>query len=228
MTGLFSGATFPGNSEGKEAGARSTGSCAAVRPACCCARGRQEQGRVGCGRRRAWGASAGTMNYRGRDADENSASHRQRLLRNMATMTFSSRLDGTSPRQSPTSPSCRGSPVRPISATFDGRCTIASPKRLMTPDRSRRTVFPTGTLPGKDNCGMVLPKRIALRQLYVSPPREPQYVNDARRGSIRFAVHDVPSPVNAPKRQEFARCAEARGMGGVFARSHAGCLPYCP
>ena len=75
---------------------------------------------------------------------------------------------------------------------------------------------------------MGLPARIAHRQMYLSPPKEPQYVNDARRGSVRFAVYDTPAPCNAPKRQEFARCAEARGNGGVFARSHAGCLPYNP
>lgn len=174
-------------------------------------------------------SSARAMTYRSSmSPDENSDSHKLRLLRHMTTMSFSPLLDVTSPRRWSMSPSSRGSQVRPVSASFDGRCTIAIPKRLVTPDRSRRTAFPTGALPGKDNSGKILPERIALKQLYLSPPKEPQYVNDSRRGSIRFAFHDVPAPMNAPKRQEFARCAEARGMGGVFARSHAGCLPYCP
>jgi hypothetical protein len=118
--------------------------------------------------------------------------------------------------------------VRPVSATFDGRCTISAPQRLLTPSRSRRTAFPTGSSPGRGENGMSLPERISLKQMYLSPPKEPRYVNDARKGSVQFAVYDTPAPCTAPKRQEFARCAEARGMGGVFARSHAGCLPYCP
>ena len=153
-----------------------------------------------------------------------SSADRQRLLRHMATM--SPRLELRSPR-SPMSPG-RGTTVRPVSATFDGRCTISSPQRLLTPSRSRRIAFPTGIRPGREPQGVGLPARIAHRQMYLSPPKEPQYVNDARRGSVRFAVYDTPAPFNAPKRQEFARCAEARGNGGVFARSHAGCLPYNP
>ena len=73
-----------------------------------------------------------------------------------------------------------------------------------------------------------LPAGITHRQMYLRMTKETQYVNDARRHSVRFAVYDTPAPFNAPKRQEFARCAEARGNGGVFARSHAGCLPYNP
>ena len=154
---------------------------------------------------------------------------RQRLLRQMTTMSASPRYHASIPCRSPAglSPG-RGAPVRPVTASFDGRRTISSPQRLMTSTRSRRTFTPTGTPPGKDFLGMDLSNRLTLKQLYLNPPREPQYVNDARRGSIRFAVLNVPAPAGAPKRQEFARCAEARGMGGVFSRSHAGCLPYRP
>jgi len=173
------------------------------------------------------GASATAMTYRNSGAEPTDAAHRQRLLKHMATLS----LSPASPRLGmsvwPVSPG-RGSPVRPVSAQFDGRCTIASPQRLATPNRSRRIAFPTGTLPGKSNNGVILPERIALRELYMNPPKEPAYVNDSRRGSVRLAVYDTPGPASAPKRQEFARCAEARGLGGVFARSNAGCVPYCP
>lgn len=166
------------------------------------------------------------MTYRGSTAESGSVAHRHRLLRHMATMSPRG-LDATSPL-SPVSPG-RGSPVRPISSSFDGRRTLSSPQRLSTPGRSRRIAFPTGVFtPGKENQGVVLEDRLRIKQIYINPPREPLYVNDARMGSVRFAVMDVAAPCNAPKRQEFARAAEARGMGGVFTRSHAGCLPYCP
>jgi len=164
------------------------------------------------------------MTSRGSAESPGTPAHRHRLLQQMATI--SSRGLASSPLSSPR---LRGSPVRPVSTSFDGRRTLSSPQRLSTPGRSRRIAFPTGVCtPGKENSGIVLEDRLKQRQLYISPPREPRYVNDARKGSVCLAVLDVPSPCNAPKRQEFARAAEARGMGGVFPRSHAGCLPYCP
>lgn len=50
-----------------------------------------------------------------------------------------------------------------------------------------------------------LPAGITHRQMYLRMTKETQYVNDARRDSVRFAVYDIPAPCNVPKRQEFAR-----------------------
>eukprot|EP00288_Rhodomonas_lens_P006658 CAMPEP_0177724000 /NCGR_PEP_ID=MMETSP0484_2-20121128/18500_1 /TAXON_ID=354590 /ORGANISM="Rhodomonas lens, Strain RHODO" /LENGTH=144 /DNA_ID=CAMNT_0019236449 /DNA_START=295 /DNA_END=729 /DNA_ORIENTATION=- len=119
-------------------------------------------------------------------------------------------------------------PVRAVTATFDGRVTIPKPKRLVTPSRSRRSEIGAGGCPsGKDAFGIPLPERLALKELYLSPPRSPAYVNDTK-GNVRLATYQVEAPQTAPKRGEFCRLAVASSKGGVFARNFAGCLPWTP
>ena len=116
-----------------------------------------------------------------------------------------------------------------------------------------------GYPPGKDaSIGLPLRERLVLKELYVSPPKEPNYVNDSTRGKVNIAVCNVEASMTAPKRCEFARLACAKGKGGVifeislshiiahihttvttltkyfqlylqiFPRAFAGCLPWTP
>ena len=166
------------------------------------------------------------MTYKASTADSISAAEpRQRLL---ASMTRIPTRGMNHSRSLSTSPTRMPSPIRPISATFDGRCTIARPKRLLTPSRTRRTEFPTGASPGKDTMGTAIQDRIAEKNLFLKPARNLAYVNDSRRGSIRFAVYETAGLVSAPTSASFSRCADARGCGGVWTRSIAGCVPYRP
>ena len=161
------------------------------------------------------------MTYKASTADSISAGEpRQRRIASM-TLTRGTTHSSASPTRMP-------SPIRPISATFDGRCTIACPKRLLTPSRTRRTEFPTGASAGKDTMGTAIQDRIAEKNLFLKPARNLAYVNDSRRGSIRFAVYETAGLVSAPTSASFSRCADARGSGGVWTRSIAGCVPYRP
>eukprot|EP00293_Proteomonas_sulcata_P013884 CAMPEP_0184289394 /NCGR_PEP_ID=MMETSP1049-20130417/1839_1 /TAXON_ID=77928 /ORGANISM="Proteomonas sulcata, Strain CCMP704" /LENGTH=160 /DNA_ID=CAMNT_0026596185 /DNA_START=66 /DNA_END=548 /DNA_ORIENTATION=+ len=126
-------------------------------------------------------------------------------------------------------PPAYSSPIREVDETFDGRRTITNEFRLWTAGRSRRTAAgPEGHPAGKDSNGVALPDRILQKQLFLSPPRSPEYINDATRGSIHLAARELRGPITAPKRGEFKRLAQASSKGGVFARSHAGCLPWVP
>ena len=123
-----------------------------------------------------------------------------------------------------------GSPMRPVTAYFDGRQTVPVKRRLQSAGRTRRTNFPTGVAtPGMDaeNPGLDLSTRLRNYQLYVKPPRARLYVNDPRRGSFEIVGEPEP-PHNAPKGQEFARLGLAIAMGGVFPRGPAGCVPFRP
>ena len=90
-------------------------------------------------------------------------------------------------------------------------------------------MWPHAYPPGKDaNIGVPLRDRLALKDLYLSPPKVPNYVNASERGSVGIAVFGVEAPLTAPKRGEFARFACASSKGGVFPRAFAGCLPWTP
>jgi len=74
-----------------------------------------------------------------------------------------------------------------------------------------------GYPPGKDaSIGLPLRERLVLKELYLSPPKEPNYVNDSTRGKVNIAVCNVEASMTAPKRCEFARLACAKGKGGVI------------
>jgi hypothetical protein len=74
-----------------------------------------------------------------------------------------------------------------------------------------------GYPPGKHaSIGLPLRERLVLKELYLSPPKEPNYVNDSTRGKVNIAVCNVEASMTAPKRCEFARLACAKGKGGVI------------
>uniref|UniRef100_A0A7S0H8A7 Uncharacterized protein n=1 Tax=Hanusia phi TaxID=3032 RepID=A0A7S0H8A7_9CRYP len=118
--------------------------------------------------------------------------------------------------------------IRPASSTFDGRVTIPKRFQFATATRSRRTALPTGAVPGKSELGISLQNRLKERRIYLNPPREHIYINNALEGSVKIVYNRVEPPSPATKRQEFQRCAVAKFRGGVFARTHAGCPPYVP